>query len=396
MKRKKKSKEFFIGVLVGSLVLGFSGGILGSFIDRMYINDLSKSRIKFIDTNSEEATILAVSQVIPSVVDIVITKDIATIGNRTGPNIFPFDDFFEFPFDLELPSGEDSSQFRRQQVGGGSGFIISADGMIITNKHVVDDDNAEFKVILNDGREFPGIILGVDPFNDIAVLKIDATGLPAVTLGNSDELTIGQSVIAIGNSLGEYQNTVTKGVVSGINRRVLAGGLGNFELIDEAIQTDAAINPGNSGGPLVNLSGEVIGVNTAISRAGQLIGFAIPINSVRNVVESVLEFGRIIRPWLGVRYVATTGTPNTEIEYGALLLSGDTDEEPAILPGSPAERAGLLEGDIILEVAGERITEKNHLGKLITTHKPGNTITLKILREDKEIEVEIVLSEYGS
>lgn len=389
-------------ILAIGFVVGFVGGFLGSHTYMTFFSNsngapvIEESRTQ----TDEQSTIAAVEHVMPSVVDIVISKDIASFSNQTGPNVFPFDDIFEFPFDfkLELPETPSAPEMRRQKVGGGSGFIISDDGLIVTNKHVVNDEDADFTVILNDGTTYDAELLGVDPFNDLAILKIAATGLPAVTLGDSDNLIIGQSVIAIGNSLGEYQNTVTKGVISGINRRVQAGGNGISEIIEEAIQTDAAINPGNSGGPLINLSGEVVGVNTAISLSGQLIGFAIPINTAKKVTDSVLEYGRIIRPWLGVRYIINSSSIAQEngysVDYGALLLSGRSDGKPAVLPESPADKAGLQEEDIILEVNNDRIDETNPLGKVIAKYQPGDTVELRILREKKEMTLSVILEEY--
>ena len=242
-------------------------------------------------------------------------------------------------------------------IGGGTGFLISEDGLILTNKHVVSDDKEDYKVLLHDGREFDAHVLGRDPLNDLAVLKIDAQGLPFLALGDSDTLQVGQTVIAIGNSLGTFDNTVTKGIVSGIRGRVETGDIfGPTETIESAIQTDAAINAGNSGGPLLNLKGEVVGINTAVSTAGQSIGFATPVNQAKIIVESLLVHGKLIRPYLGVRYIlvddALASLNGMTITYGALVVRGELASELAVAPQSPAALAGIEENDIILEVNG--------------------------------------------
>lgn len=346
-------------------------------------------------TDDEAATIEVVSKVSPSVVSLVISREIS--ARSTGP-LFN-DEFFEqfgLPFRLEVP--QQPSRPQRRQVGGGTGFIITEDGMIVTNKHVVADQSAQYTVVTAEGKRFEAKVLASDPFIDIGILKIEAKDLPTVRLGNSDRLRIGETVIAIGNALSEFRNTVTKGVVSGINRRITAGGPGvGSEVIEEAIQTDAAINPGNSGGPLVNLHGEVVGVNTAVSSSGQSLGFAIPINQIKPIIESVKKEGRIVRPWLGVRYVIITPELKEQerlpVDYGALIVRGESRTEVAVIPGSPADKAGLKENDIILELGEVKITEENPLARQIQKRKPGDKVQLKILREGKEQMVEAVLEE---
>ncbi|MBI4122689.1 MAG: trypsin-like peptidase domain-containing protein [Parcubacteria group bacterium] len=340
----------------------------------------------------DSAAVEVVAASSPAVVSIVVTQDLSELYSRTGP-LFPFDDFFFFGTpDVTPPQGQ-------QEVGGGTGFIITSDGMIVTNRHVVSRENAEYTVVTNDGTRYEAEVLARDTVHDIAILKISADTLPVLDLGDSDRIQIGQTVIAIGNSLGEFRNTVTKGVVSGINRRVVAGdGSGSSEVIEEAIQTDAAINPGNSGGPLLDLFGKVVGVNTAVSLEGQLIGFAIPINSVKSIIESVREFGRIVRPFLGVRYILLNeeiarANNISGISYGALVLRGETRTDLAVVPGSPADKAGIVENDIILEVNGERVTFERGLARLIDTYRPGDAVTLKLYRDGEEQEVRATLVE---
>jgi len=286
-----------------------------------------------------------------------------------------------------------------QRVGGGSGFIISSDGLIVTNRHVVDDEDAVYSVALSDGTEYDAEVLAKDPVNDVALLKIEAKDLPTLELGDSDQLKIGQTVIAIGNALAEYGNTVTRGVVSGKGRRVEAGnGSGSSEVLEEAIQTDAAINPGNSGGPLLDMAGNVIGINTAVSQEGQLVGFAIPINSVKKTIQSVRETGKIVRPWLGIRYTPINKqmqkTNNLSVDYGVIIQRGTTQDELAVIPGSPADKAGLVENDIILEFAGQKIDENHSLVNMIGKYNIGDEIEIKILHKGNEKTIKLKLEQF--
>lgn len=344
-----------------------------------------------IKVTEESATVDAVKKVSPAVVSIIITQDLSKIYNMTGPDLFPYD-FFGFPNSYQQPQGQ-------QEVGAGSGFIISSDGMILTNKHVVSTQDAEYTVITSDGKEYKAKVLATDPFNDIALVKIEATDLPTVELGDSESLQIGQTVIAIGFALGEYKNTVTKGVISGLARTVTAGSSqgGQSETLENIIQTDAAINFGNSGGPLINIAGQVIGVNTAISQEGQLIGFAIPINQAKYAIESVQKEGRVIRPYLGVRYTiineAIAKANNLSVNYGALIVRGESRTDLAIIPGSPADKAGLVENDIILEFNGQKIDQNNTLAKEIQKYHVADEVTLKILNKGEQKEVKITLEE---
>ncbi|KKU57966.1 MAG: 2-alkenal reductase [Parcubacteria group bacterium GW2011_GWA2_47_12] len=380
-----------MGVLSG-LVFGVIGGAAGSvFVYPWYQKNILKTNPAVISENGrqiildeESAVISAVEKINPAVVSIVVTKDLPKFEQFA-----PFGDFF-----FQIPS--ETGETERTEIGAGSGFIVTADGLIVTNRHVVFDPEADYTVITKDGLQYAGKILATDPFNDLAVVKIEAANLPVVKLGDSDSLKLGQRVIAIGNALGEFQNTVTTGVVSGIGRDITASGGAQTEKLTELIQTDAAINPGNSGGPLISLSGEVIGVNTAVSQSAQLIGFAIPINQVKKVIDDVREFGKVRRPFLGVRYSIIT--PNVALEsqlsvdYGILLIGGDVGE-PAVVPGSPAAAAGLSEGDIILEIDGVRITASRPLVDILREYSPGDHAILKILSGGTESTVSVTLGE---
>jgi len=333
-----------------------------------------------------------VKEASPAVASIIISKYVPII-ERYYYNPFGEDS----PFEVKVPGYRQKGE-ELKEVGGGTGFIVSSDGFIVTNKHVVLDEEAEYTVLTNDGQKYPALILARDPLQDIAILKINTTGLPTVRLGNSDILEIGQTVIAIGNALGEFRNTVSAGVISGLLRTITATGGGITEQLEEVIQTDAAINKGNSGGPLLNLYGEVIGVNTAMAIGAENIGFAIPINKVKKDITDIKISGRIIYPFLGIRYVlinkALAEENNLSVDYGALIIRGDSSNEPAIIPNSVADEAGLQENDIILELNGIKVDQKNTLAKLILKYKPGDGITLKILRGGGEIVVGVILGEW--
>ncbi len=280
--------------------------------------------------------------------------------------------------------------------GTGSGFIFDPNGWILTNKHVVEDAS-DLTVTLNDGREFPGEIYGIDTLTDLAIVKIDATDLPVAPIGSSAHLEPGQVAIAIGNPFG-YENTVTTGVVSGLGRQITASGAtqASAETLRNLIQTDAAINPGNSGGPLVNSAGEVIGVNTAVNQDAQGVGFAIPIDVAKPLLEQALAGDPLMRPWIGVYYVPVTPALAAEqdlpVEYGALIGSSAGGGQ-AIFPDSPAADAGLQDGDIIVGVDGTQVGADADLSTLILPYAPGDTITLRILRNNSVSEVEITLGE---
>ena len=345
----------------------------------------------------DRQVIEAVRKVAPSVVSIVISKDVSKLYDATGT--FPFDQFFGFNPPEIPPKTPPLRQGQKQVIGGGTGFIISSDGLILTNRHVVADDGADYQVVMSDGRSYQAKVMARDSILDTAVLKIEAIGLPVPALGDSDTLETGETVIAIGNALSEYRNTVTKGVISGINRRVVAGdGTGESEVLEEALQTDAAINPGNSGGPLIDLRGEVIGMNTAVNRSGQSIGFAIPIDAAKVVIDSVKAQGRIVRPWLGVRYVMLT--PDTakanglDVGYGALIIGGTgNDAGAAVMKDSPAEKAGLKTGDILLEIGGLKLDDAHALSSVIAKQRAGDTISITYLRDKAQHVVQAVLGE---
>jgi serine protease Do len=284
-------------------------------------------------------------------------------------------------------------------VGGGTAFIISPDGMAVTNNHVVSDTKASYTAFANDGKKYDVEVIARDATLDIAVIKIKGKPSPNyLSFGDSSTVKLGQTVIAIGNALGEYRNTVSFGVISGLSRSIVAGdpNAGEEEQLDEVLQTDAAINPGNSGGPLLDLSGRVIGMNTAIVSGSENIGFAIPATVIKAAVESVKQHGKILRPYMGVRYTQVTEALKEKnklpVDYGALIVRGQSKDELAIVPGSPADKAGLVENDIILEIDGVNIDESHTLASLIRSKKVGDVITLNIYHKGETKTVKLTLA----
>lgn len=282
----------------------------------------------------------------------------------------------------------------------GTGIIATSDGYIVTNKHVINGAH-KVTVILDDGTTYEDVeVVATDPLNDVAFLKIkDVSDLTAATLGDSKTIVVGQQVIAIGNALGEYQNTVTSGIISGTGRSVTASdGTGsNVETLSDMIQTDAAINSGNSGGPLVNAAGEVIGINTATSASAENMGFAIPISSVKGMLNQLIETGSAKRTYLGV--YAQAITPEAAKEYNLPVSTGAYLYSPssysAIVKDSPAAKAGLKDKDIVTAVNGVKVGAAGSLADLIGEYKPGDTVQLTVIREGKEMAVNVTLEGYS-
>lgn len=347
--------------------------------------------------NYEEAVVAAVEGASKSVVSIVISKDVPIIENcpyNPFGNRSPFfEEFFGYNFEFSRPC---ETGTERKEVGGGSGFIVSESGLVVTNKHVVIDEKAEYTVFTADGEKHSAKVLATDPIQDLALLQIEGKDFQPAKLGDSDGVKLGQTAIAIGNALGEYSNTVSAGVISGLARTVTASGKGiGTETIRGVLQTDAAINPGNSGGPLLNLRGEVIGINTAMAEGAQNIGFAIPINNAKRAIQSVKNTGKISVPYLGVRFLPVTEemvkAQKLKITEGAVLRG--SEDGPAVILESPAAKAGLQAEDIVLEVNGQKVTTEKPLLSLVQNYSVGDEITLKILRGEKELEIKIKLEE---
>lgn len=323
-------------------------------------NEVESSVVKREVIQEENAVIDVINKSKPAVVSIV--------AEQSG--IDPFSGFYT-----------------DEKSGIGTGFLVK-DGYVFTNKHVVEA-SLTYKVVLNDGKTtFDVSEVNKDPLNDFAILKINTDGkeLPYLDLGDSDSIRVGQTVVAIGNALGELGNTASKGIISGIGRTIEAGsGLGGSEVLDNVIQTDAALNPGNSGGPLIDLDGKVIGINVARVVNGDNLGFSIPINSVKSVYESFKQFGEIQRPYIGIeyRYLTKENTVYTRMPEGALILR--------VLPDSPADKANLQRGDIIVEMDGKKLDGETKLSRIIASKKVGDELVLKVDREGKLTEVKVKL-----
>lgn len=366
------------GVIVVSSGLGFAGGWLGSTVHSNSSKALTQNSRQVISSESQLISAIA-KDVGPSVVSVNVTSLEASANNFYGM------------------SGSTT------QESAGTGFIISTDGIIVTNRHVVPVGTTNVSVILSDGTQFSDVeVIGRTSENDsldVAFLKIkDTKGkkLQAVKLGDSSKMQVGGMVVAIGNALGQFQNTVTTGIISGYGRSVEAGsasGSGGTESLQNLFQTDAAINQGNSGGPLVNANSEVIGINTAIAGNAQNIGFAIPVNDVTGLISGVLKTGKLQRPYLGVRYVSITddyaSQYNLAAKRGAYIVP--SQDNSSILAGSPAAKAGLKEKDIILKVNDTKIDENNSLSSVLGRLQVGQKVTLTIMRDGKEQKVEVML-----
>ena len=365
--------------LIVSMTFGFFGGWLGS---RSYNADLSTSKIAQKQVVLSEGNLIAniAKAVGPSVVSVNVTSE-SVVSSFFSP-----------------------AQSKQQSAG--TGIIISSDGIIITNRHVVPAGTTTVNVVLSDGTQFSNVqVIGrtnTSDSLDIAFLKInDLKGkkLTPAQLGDSGKVQVGDRVVAIGNALGQFQNTVTSGIISGFGRSVQASdssGITGNENLEDLFQTDAAINEGNSGGPLVNTDGQVIGIDTAVAGNAQGIGFAIPINDVDGLIKSVLSTGKFQQPYLGVRYLSLTSDYaqklNISVNQGAYIIPSSQDGgQPGIVSGSPAARAGLIEGDIITAVNSTAIDNSHSLTALLEHYSIDSTVTLKVLRNSKQISVQAKL-----
>ena len=383
--RKIDLKSLVIGLSVGLIIL--ASAVSGALADRLFdikpldllyarIESSSKANNFNQKLVNEESVVIAVAEeVSPSVVTVA--------AQSPRRRILQFSPFGGIQSRIEGGEPEDI----------GSGFIVSKDGLIITNKHVVNDAESSYKVITKDGTEHDVVEINTDPSNDIAVLKIDANNLIPVKLGDSANLKAGQFVIAIGTALGEFRHTVTTGVISGLGRGITAGSVyeGFVERLDDVIQTDAAINPGNSGGPLLNSGGEVIGVNVAVAQGAQNIGFAIPIDIVKNALSEFNKTGSFPkRPFLGVQYqmIDKEGAILNNIPEGAYV----TD----IVDGSPAQKTGIQSGDIITKIDSSPVSDDDGgLTGIIADKEPGTTVSVELWRDEKFQTISVTLSEYS-
>lgn len=380
----------FTSSLTTALVMGFA---LSVKPDTTTANILSDPVIQRV-IEQESATTQTVKKADPAVVSVIISKDMPVM-EQYMEEVTPFGGGgFRFHVPRMRQNGTES-----REIGGGTAFFVSPDGLLMTNKHVVSDEQAEYTVLLNDERRLPAKVVARDPVNDIALLQVEGSGFSHLTLSPKDEPDLGQTAIAIGNALGEYRNTVSVGVVSGLGRSIEAGDMtGNTEQLSSIIQTDAAINRGNSGGPLLATDGTVMGMNTATAGGAQNISFAIPAGDLRRVLESYRTHGKIVRAYLGIRYTLINKQirekNNLDYDHGVIVVRGDTPEDLAVIPGSPADKAGIAENDVILEIDGQKITAEHPLASLVRRKQPGDSIRLKIVHRGTQKDVTVTLEEW--
>jgi len=338
-----------------------------------------------------------IKEVMPATVSIVITKHLEDLEKEMPRELYSF-----LPHNSSGPKVKIPKIFADNkgmvQVGGGSGFIVDRNGIILTNKHVVSDAAAEYSVITNDGGKFAAKILSRDPVNDVAILKIDAVGLPSVRLGDATTVKLGEIVIATGNALGIFKNTVSMGIISGLSRSITAkeDPKAPPQEMRGLIQTDAAINVGNSGGPLVSLEGKAIGINTAVVYGAQGISFAIPINAAERDLKDIQKYGRIRRPLLGIRYIMVDDSlkekMNLSVNFGAMIIR-ETPHDPGVSPGSPAEKAGLQEKDIILEFNEKKLDCDHPIADFLEDMNVGDEARFLVFRGGRKFKTAVKLSE---
>jgi serine protease Do len=333
-------------------------------------------------------------KVCPAVITVIVSKDLPKAES-----------FYSFPYagrEYVVPKtgkGE-KTKTEKMQIGGGSGFIVSENGYVFTSNHVVADTSADYTVIVDPKHKYPAKVLSRNPISDIAVLKIEDGDkkFPFLDLADSNKIELGEEVVAVGNALGEFTDTLSAGIVSGLSRFITAfGGIDNqMQNLRGLIQTDAAINPGNSGGPLVNMEAQVIGINTAMIAGAQNIGFSIPINYAKKDLEEVKKYGKIIMPFLGVKYVLISKelaeANKLPVNDGALVVREQLGEPP-VVKGSAADLAGFKEWDIILECNGQKITQKNALANILQKCPIGEPTIFKVLRDGKELTLKAKLEE---
>lgn len=376
---------------VGSGVLGIRGSNLPRLIPNLYLAPFRISGPSVGPSQGDNTRVVTEESV---TIDVVkkVSPAVVTVGITKSQPVFNFEDRFGFGpfgfFETPTPRQQGTRQIR-QDIG--SGFVVRNDGLVVTNKHVVSDPAAKYRVITTDNKSYNVQRIYRDPINDLAILKINASGLPTVELGDSSKLQVGQFAIAIGTALGEFRSTVTTGVVSGLSRGITAGSpFEGSEKLNDVIQTSAAINPGNSGGPLLNSSGQVIGVNVAVASEAQNIGFALPINLLKNSLKTFEANGQFTkRAFLGVEYRMVTRDLAilNEIPEGAYVQS--------VVEDSPAAKAGVEQGDIVTKIDGKQLREtEGGLASIISSKKPGQTVDLTIYKGDGKTEtVKAVLTE---
>ncbi len=370
-------------LLIGTAV---SSGVFG--INWSKVNEELQEKTQApLNINRGDGNVRVISEE-SIVIEVVekLTPSVVTIGVERTSSSLRYDPFD--PFSLFENPRQEGSETLHQDIG--SGFIVSSDGLIVTNKHVVSEPNVRYQVITSDNKSFEIENIYRDPANDIAIVKINASGLSPVEMGDSESVKVGQLVVAMGTPLGEFRGSVTRGIVSGLGRGITAGSPfeGFAEEIDDVIQTDAAINPGNSGGPLVNSAAQVIGINTAVASGAENIGFALPINLVRKALQNFEETGSFDRAFLGISYQMLTRDQAImyEVPDGAYIRE--------VVDGSAADEAGIEPGDIITHFDGRKLQGEDSLAELINQKKIGDRVALKIWRDGQERDLSVTMGKY--
>lgn len=370
-----KKRTALVVAALGVLLLVFGGGVIAAQLyDRMQEN---ASPIAERTQPKDDGNKLVTDQ----------EQNISALVKKVSPSVVS----------ILAETSSDNSPFRANTQSAGSGIIVSKDGYILTNNHVVRNVD-QVSIVLADGTTYENVKkIGADPLNDVAFLKVDGVkNLTAAMLGDSSTVRVGQDVVAIGNSLGQYQNTVTSGIISGTGRPVSAQDGESVENLTDLLQTDAAINPGNSGGPLLNLSGQVIGINTAVAQDAQGIGFAIPINSTKGMLKGVLAGNGIKRSYLGLQYVMITADVakryDLPVKQGAYVFGEGTGA--TVIKDSPADKAGIKDKDIVTEVNGQAVGPEGSLSSITGQYAPGDKVRVKLLRNGRPIDVTVTLAEY--
>lgn len=368
--KRSSLARLFVVVAGGMLALSFLGSIIGGFLGIVAIDHRlpfygDQGRRVVLEENS--AIIDVVNKVSPSVVSIA--------SEELQENLFG------------IPQATRSA---------GTGIIVSHDGLILTNRHVIPENASTVMVVTAAGEELVAKIVDRDPQQDIAYLRVDKNDLPVAELGDSSQVVVGQRTIAIGNALGEYPQTVTSGIISGIGRPVATQGGSDIDRMQGLLQTDAAINPGNSGGPLVNIDGQVIGINTAVAGGAENIGFAIPINQTKAGILSIERYKELRKPYLGVSYINLTkeiaAQLKVKVEEGAYVFTNQTNLD-AVMPGSPAAEAGIKTGDVIVEIDDKPISKQHSLQLLIGQYQVGDKVQIKVFRGNETLRLDVTFEE---
>lgn len=376
----QKQNMRLIVIIVICIVVCLALGLLGAKLFSLFGQAASNGQISKRDTVQNDGNKIVTKE----------EEDIAGVVDKVSPSVVSI-----------VTKSQSTSRIygTQDEEGAGTGIIVGKNGYILTNKHVVDGANT-VSVVLANGTSYEGVkVLGTDPLNDVAFLKIDnVNNLPVAELGDSTSVRVGQKVVAIGNSLGQYQNTVTSGIISGTGRPISAQAGDSVENLTDLIQTDAAINPGNSGGPLLNLQGQVIGINTAIIQDAQGIGFSIPISATKGILKGVLAGGPVERAYVGVNYIPITADVakhyNLSVKKGAYVYV--SDDQSAVISGGPADKAGIKNKDIITKVNDIDVGDRGGVSSLVAEYAPGDTIKLTILRGSQTMTVNVTLEAYKS